>query len=177
MSETPVFNASSTLYRYVVIGGLSMVVFIGAMLFWRSRVIERRLALYGPVISVANKASERPRLYDMYLDGHGQLWHEQMPLSAHQLTPTVFKPGKNASRGMDCLISSQLTLALFIAMPFLDARPQKSSSDQTDAESGYALPEKNVPLTMTILLDRLYVLLSLMKLRRMNFLRFLRRRF
>ncbi|KAJ6503784.1 hypothetical protein C8R45DRAFT_572220 [Mycena sanguinolenta] len=142
MSQTPAFNTSSTLYRYVVIGVLSMVLFIGAMLFWRSRVLERRLALYGPVIRAANKTPERPRLYDIYLDGHGQLWHALMPLSVHQITPPAHKTAKDASSGMHPFISAQLTLALLIAMPLLDLPPRTNSSDDcnTDAEIGRAPP-------------------------------------
>ncbi|KAJ7260374.1 hypothetical protein B0H12DRAFT_1107933 [Mycena haematopus] len=141
MSQTPTFNNSSTLYRYVVVGVLSVVVFIGAMLFWRSRVLERRLASYGPVLHTANRAPERPRLYDMYLDSPGQLWHEIRPLCVHQMTPPAPPPAKHASLDMDPLISAQVTLAFFIAMPFLDTTSELAEfSGDSDPERSHSPP-------------------------------------
>jgi hypothetical protein len=89
-----IFNDSKTLYRayqytytisrssnlylplpagYVVIAALSIAVFIGLMLFWRSRVVEARMRLLRPAIPLSTSADPetkfppRPRLYDAYL--------------------------------------------------------------------------------------------------------------
>jgi hypothetical protein len=75
---------------YVVIAALSIVVFIGLMLFWRSRVVEARMRLLRPAIPLSTRADPerklppRPRLYDAYLDwdwgararAGGEVWHE-----------------------------------------------------------------------------------------------------
>ncbi|KAJ7155171.1 hypothetical protein C8R46DRAFT_437196 [Mycena filopes] len=74
------FNVgSSTLYRYPIIAALSIVLVIGGMLCWRSRVIERRARLLRPPITVAVRApgsgemllvdiaKAKPRFYDVYL--------------------------------------------------------------------------------------------------------------
>ncbi|KAJ7890118.1 hypothetical protein B0H14DRAFT_3429179 [Mycena olivaceomarginata] len=68
-----IFNDSKTLYRYFVIAALSIAVFIGLMLFWRSRVVEARMRLLRPAIPLSTSADPetkfppRPRLYDAYL--------------------------------------------------------------------------------------------------------------
>lgn len=43
------------------------------MLFWRSRIIERQL-LNRPIQTLATGLENKPRLYDAYLDGHGESW-------------------------------------------------------------------------------------------------------
>ncbi|KAJ7879378.1 hypothetical protein B0H13DRAFT_2346133 [Mycena leptocephala] len=77
MSQTPVSESSTstTLYRYLIVTALSVVVLIGLTLFWRARVIERRLALLRALQPIQLEdglaLGKRPRLYDVYLDGHG----------------------------------------------------------------------------------------------------------
>jgi len=141
MSQTPIFNDSQTLYRYVVVGALSIVVFIGAMLFWRSRVIERRLAALRPLRTIENGPAQRPLLYDTYLDGHGQLWHDIMPVSVYQIRHPPSKAAKHASLDVDPLLSAQLNVALMIAMPSPDPPPTpKEPPGDSDVEDDRAPP-------------------------------------
>ncbi|KAJ7879373.1 hypothetical protein B0H13DRAFT_2051294 [Mycena leptocephala] len=71
---TPPFAASTSFYRYLIVGALSIVVAIGFTLFWR-RAGTR----------------EWPRLHDVYLDGHGEswAWAEIMPLSVEVHRPNT----------------------------------------------------------------------------------------
>ncbi|KAJ6571314.1 hypothetical protein B0H19DRAFT_1372444 [Mycena capillaripes] len=128
----PIFSNSATLYRYVVVAALSTVVFIGLLLFWRSRIIERRLALLGPIQGTTQNAlPEKPLLHDVYLDSRGESWHEMMPLSIHRVGSWPLDSAKHTSLDIQPLISAQLIIALMMAMPCPDpmSRPPESSQD------------------------------------------------
>ncbi|KAJ7362462.1 hypothetical protein DFH08DRAFT_840929 [Mycena albidolilacea] len=146
------FNDSNALYRYVVIAALSIVVFIGLMLFWRSRVVEARMHLLRPTIPLSTpadperKLSPRPRLYDAYLEwgAGGKAWHDVIPLSAHEhqplstpLPPTP-KHDPDPDFGTDLLPSAAapLTLAVLISMPVPVPKlhPQSRAATPEDAE-------------------------------------------
>ncbi|KAJ7762880.1 hypothetical protein B0H14DRAFT_3510764 [Mycena olivaceomarginata] len=156
------FNDSKALYRYVVIAALSIVVFIGLMLFWRSRVVEARMRLLRPAIPLSTRADPerklppRPRLYDAYLDwdwgararAGGEVWHEVMPLSAHQhqhepfVGPPTPKHGPDPDFSAHLLSSAAapLTLAVLIAMPVPVPTPITTQSREDDGEEDDRLP-------------------------------------
>ncbi|KAJ7908955.1 hypothetical protein B0H13DRAFT_2330808 [Mycena leptocephala] len=145
MSQTPVFStASPNLYRYIVIGTLSVVIIIGVMLFWRSRIIERQL-LNRPIQTLATGLENKPRLYDAYLDGHGESWPGIMPLSIHRVAHLKQNSAKHASL-VDPLVSALSTVAVMIAMPSSNpperviSTPGTVSSQESDSENGKVLP-------------------------------------
>ncbi|KAF8189527.1 hypothetical protein K438DRAFT_948104 [Mycena galopus ATCC 62051] len=114
MSQSPQFDIGTNLYRYIVIGVLSAVVCVGVLLFWRSRVVERRLPR-GPLPSrMKDILGERPTMYDVYLDGHGTSWHDIMPVSIHRVGPpsSVSTSAKHATIDVDPLACAHWTVAL-----------------------------------------------------------------
>ncbi|KAJ6577752.1 hypothetical protein B0H19DRAFT_1121284 [Mycena capillaripes] len=146
MSQTPGFGVSSpTLYRYIVIGALSVVVIIGGLLYWHSRVMRRHMPT--PIQRPGNVLRKKPRLYDAYLDGHGELWHDIMPLSMHRVAPFPRSSAKHVSLDVDPLVSALSTVALIIAMPYAgfptpapNSRLGTESLPNSDPESEEALP-------------------------------------
>ncbi|KAK7046395.1 hypothetical protein R3P38DRAFT_2873589 [Favolaschia claudopus] len=124
-TNNPPFTVGTALYRYIVVAALSIVVVIAAMLCWRSRVMERRIARQrlhispGQIDTGQNKA--RPILYDVYLGRHGDLWHTLMPISMQQLLhPTQVRSSANSGKSVspaDNQTCSRLTLALLVEMP------------------------------------------------------------
>ncbi|KAF7350102.1 hypothetical protein MVEN_01312300 [Mycena venus] len=155
MSQTPIFNDSQALYRYVVVGALSIAVFIGAMLFWRSRVIERRLAMDRSIAGIENNSSkpmQRPKLYDAYLDGHGQLWHEITPVSMHRIGPNqsvvpppppksaISKPARPDDVDSSLSAHAQMTVTLLIAMPAIPPAAATTSPVHEEDSDGRPPP-------------------------------------
>ncbi|KAJ7743629.1 hypothetical protein B0H16DRAFT_1561142 [Mycena metata] len=144
MSGNGSFNVgSSTLYRYPIIAALAIVIIIGAMLCWRSRVVERRARLFGPLHPPAEIviAKRKPHLYDVYLGGRGgELWHEIMPLSHSRVGPGPQRLSKDTPLDADLLVSALSTVALMIAMPSNVNSPHaisnSASSDGPDSEQG-----------------------------------------
>ncbi|KAJ7019570.1 hypothetical protein C8F04DRAFT_1105986 [Mycena alexandri] len=141
MSGTGSFNVgSSTLYRYPIIAALAIVIVIGGMLCWRSRVIERRarllMPLQAPEIVVAKT---KPNLYDVYLGSRGELWHEIMPLSHSRVGSGPQNLSKDTSLDVDPEVSALSTVALMIAMPSNSPRAipvSEFSPDRPDLEQG-----------------------------------------
>ncbi|KAJ7362456.1 hypothetical protein DFH08DRAFT_1024629 [Mycena albidolilacea] len=148
------FNDSKALYCYVVIAALSIVVFIGFMLFWRSRIVEARMRLLRPAIPLSPRADPerklppRPRLYDAYLDWDwgaragvgGEVWREVMPLCAHQYQHEPFVgpptpkhcPDPDFGAHLRSSAAAPLTLAVLIAMPVPTPLTTQSREDRED---------------------------------------------
>ncbi|KAJ7879371.1 hypothetical protein B0H13DRAFT_2667932 [Mycena leptocephala] len=146
-SPTPIFAASTSLYRYLIVGALSIVVCIGLTLFWRARVIERRLALLRALqparLEDGLALGKRPRLYDVYLDGHGESWAEIMPLSLDRARPLPVHNSKSAkskhasaSMSMDVDEDLSATVTLMITMPSSVPSSRKPARSPQDIEDG-----------------------------------------
>ncbi|KAF7341734.1 hypothetical protein MSAN_02072200 [Mycena sanguinolenta] len=117
MAQTPVF---SLLYQYALVGAVSVAIILVVLLCLRSRILERdRLHNMRPLLA---DLAQKPCLFDAYLDGHAELWHDIMPLS---LYPVVSQSAtRNAPKQLDPtsirLASGLSTVALIIAMPCSD---------------------------------------------------------
>ncbi|KAJ7362468.1 hypothetical protein DFH08DRAFT_1073615 [Mycena albidolilacea] len=134
-----IFNDSNV--RYVFIAALSIIVFVGLMLFWCSRVVEDRMRLLRPAILLSTHADPerklppRPRLYDGYLDwgagtgagagaggvarGHASICAPIPTRTTRRTSPPTLKHDPDPDFGAALLPSAAapLTLAVLIAMP------------------------------------------------------------
>ncbi|KAJ7465865.1 hypothetical protein FB451DRAFT_1261199 [Mycena latifolia] len=130
---------------YAVAGALGIIVFIGAALFVRSRIDERRhpspVHLPGDDTSALN---DRPRLFDTYLGAPSAecSWSEIMPLSLHRVGAWPQTPTKNVSMDGDVLAVTLSAVAALIAMPHPHPRPLPS----LEAESPREDPWIDAPL-------------------------------
>ncbi|KAJ7624207.1 hypothetical protein DFH06DRAFT_1229992 [Mycena polygramma] len=144
MSSNPLATSamSAVLYRYVVVGALSIVICIGLTLFWRSRIIERQRARLVPIQQPEDAIASKPRVYDAYLDGHGEFWHDTMPLSIRR-DPWPEESTKHPSLSLDLgpQLSAQLIVALLVTMP--SSEPPSRTKLASESSAGVDTENEN----------------------------------
>ncbi|KAF8194011.1 hypothetical protein K438DRAFT_1761571 [Mycena galopus ATCC 62051] len=142
-------EAAYHLKEFALVGAVVVSVLLAMLLCLRNRVLERRQLNEIGSMQASEDPEHRPRLYDAYLEGYGELWHDMMvgdalnitcdvpdmkqPVSLHQFwseTRNVAQP-----TSIDTAASRISTVALIVSMPSLhpvkrDIGPSDSSSNE-----------------------------------------------
>ncbi|KAJ6577753.1 hypothetical protein B0H19DRAFT_1121287 [Mycena capillaripes] len=144
--------AFSLAYQYALAGAVGVALILALLLCVRARILERRNPTIRPIL-VLEQLQTKPHLYDVYLDSHGEFWHEIMPLSIHPVGPCPPNPPKHTSLDANAPLASVLsTIALMIAMPCPDAPPRTTLPPEPSNDSDLE-DEQNIPYLEIGVLD------------------------
>ncbi|KAJ6453770.1 hypothetical protein C8R45DRAFT_1112322 [Mycena sanguinolenta] len=116
MSGSPSTIMFNGVYQFALVGAVGVTAILAILLCLRRRTLERRRLQNMPPQSVPlGDLVPKPRLYDAYLDGHAELWHDMMPVSLHPVGSWTLNPSKHLDATP--LVSTLSTVAMIVAMP------------------------------------------------------------